>query len=189
LGGDLSAKKISEVKSLSDQKSKVKSAKKSHGFIQIPRDVFDLPCFWKKPFTKDRALVYLIRRAVFKNQTIELKRQNINVKIKLNRNEIFTSRHKLREHWGRSFGWIDRFLIKFDSKNLIRVSLVETSLKTKKQVYTSVPYRKRKTGLYQNRETRQLGIRVKLLFLDDIGEMKKQKQVNEILAKQVYKKK
>lgn len=171
------------MKTISEKSNQVSPEKKTHGFFQIPRDIFNLHYFWEKPFTKDRALNYLISHAVFKTNTIEIKRQNCTIKIKLNRNEVFTSRHKLRKHWGRSLGWIDRFLSKLERKKLIKTSVVETALKTKKRVYTSIPLKFRKTGLYRNEKTRLLGIRVKLLFLDDLDEERKQKQVYKILEK------
>ena len=169
-------------------KPPVKPESLSHGFFSVPRDISNLSFFNEKKITKHHALIYLISHAAFKNNTIELERQNCKIKIKISRNEVFTTKRELKKRWRRSLGWIDRFLLNLEDKKLIEYSIVETSLKTQKQVHTLGSYRKGKTGPYRNIKTRQLGIRVKLLFLDDLDKMKKQKQINEVLAKQVHKK-
>lgn len=168
---------------LSEKSKQVKPDKKTGGFFLFPRDVSKLPYFRKKPFTKDRALIYLIGHAAFKNNEIELERQGCKVKIKLNRNEVFTSRLELKKRWGRSLGWIDRFLAEFEREKLIKISVVKTALKTKKQDNGSSQPEFRKTGQPKLRKIGQLGIRINLLFLNNLDEGLKQKQVNRILEK------
>lgn len=169
--------------SLSNKSKQVKPDKKIKGFFLVPRDIARLDIFRKKPFTKDRALFYLISHAVFKNNVIELERQGCKVEVKVNRNELFTSRLELRERWGRSLWWIDRFLAELEEKKLIKFSVVRTALKTKKPVNASSQRDFRKTRQPEFRKIGQLGIRINLLFLNNLDEGLKQKQVNRILEK------
>jgi len=173
------------VKILSKKPEQVKPEKKSKGFFLVPRDVSRLPYFNEneKKYTRYRALLYLIDHAIFKTQEIELERQGRKIKIKVNRNEVFTSRLILKEHWKRSLKWIDRFLSELEEKKLIDKIVVRTALKTEKR---DNALGQRKNGKKRQRKTRkiaQLGIRVKLLFLDDLDEDLRRLRINRILEK------
>ena len=173
------------MKTISKELQQVKPERKSKGFFLVPRDISRLPFFNEdeKKYTRYRALLYLIDHAIFKAQTIELKRQNQIIKINMNRNEVFTSRLILAKQWKRSVWWIDRFLNWLESKKLIEKTVVRTALKTEK-TYNASSQRKNKKNIHPKmRKIAQLGIRVKLLFLDNLDEDLRQLRINRILEK------
>ena len=171
--------------SISEKPKQVKPERKSKGFFLVPRDISRLPFFNEdeKKYTRYRALLYLIDHAIFKTQTIELKRQNQIIKIKLNRHEIFTSRPILAKHWNRSIWWIDHFLNWLESEKLIEKTVVRTALKTEKTDATSIQRKNEKNRRHKMRKIADLGIRVKLLFLDNIDENLRRLRINQILEK------
>jgi len=173
------------VKILSKKPEQVKPEKKSKGFFLVPRDVSRLPFFNEdeKKYTRYRALLYLIDHAIFKTQIIELERQGRKIKIKVNRNEVFTSRLTLEKHWKRSLWWIDRFLSELEEKKLIKTLVVKTALKTEKTDNASSQRKTEKNRQRKIRKIAQLGIRVKLLFLDDLDEDLRRLRINRILEK------
>ena len=174
------------MKTISKELQQVKPERKSKGFFLVPRDISRLPFFNEdeKKYTRYRALLYLIDHAIFKAQTIELKRQNRIIKINMNRNEVFTSRLILKENWNRSVWWIDRYLTELEGMKLIKKEIIRTALKTKK-TYTPKGHPKNEKNIHPKmRKIADLGIRIKLLFLDDLDEDLRRLRINRILEKQ-----